>query len=158
MTSPAGLKGAAYPGSRSGIGFHRNRSWRLSSAHQGMKTGGAGFCCSDSPWDGLQRRVFGLGRAVGAPLAGDKPPRYGAHPHPNPLPSRARGKPLRIGGDGMFSWQSLMAAAAGTPKYENGVGCWNRSGGIFAAPATPLDSGFRRNDELRGPEWRTRQI
>ena len=44
-----------------------------------------------------------------------------------------------------FSYQSLMPAGAGTPRYEN-WGCWLVEVS-WVSLVPPLDSGFRRNDD-----------
>ena len=48
-----------------------------------------------------------------------------------------------------FSYQSLMPAAAGTPRCENGTWSLEVFGGGWCHPS-PLDSRLRGNDELRG--------
>ena len=58
----------------------------------------------------------------------------------------------------MLSYQSLMSAGAGTPRYENDAWSLEVFGCHWSHPA-PLDSRFRGNDELRGrndeiAEWR----
>ena len=45
-----------------------------------------------------------------------------------------------------FSYQSSMPAAAGTPRYENEAWSLEVFGCGWCHPS-PLDSGFRRNDE-----------
>ena len=48
----------------------------------------------------------------------------------------------------MLSYQSLMPAAAGTSRYENEA--WSLEiFGCHGCHPSPLDSGFRRNDECR---------
>ncbi len=60
---------------------------------------------------------------------------------------------------GAFSYQSLMPAGAGTPRYENEAWSLEVFGCHGCHPA-PLDSRFRGNDELRRgrndeiAEWR----
>ncbi len=46
----------------------------------------------------------------------------------------------------MLSYQSLMSAVAGTPRYENEAWSFEVFGCGWCHPA-PLDSGLRRNDE-----------
>ena len=48
-----------------------------------------------------------------------------------------------------FSYQSLMPAVAGTPRYENGTWSLEVFGCGWCHPS-PLDSRFRENDELGG--------
>ena len=143
-----------YPGSKSGTCFHSNRSCRLAPPHQSMKLRPGRWKC--------------LG-VVGATL-----------PLWNPAPNRGAGHASdrrndefgggnhssRIGLRDMLSYQSLMPAGAATPRYENWVHWLMEGSGVVSAPhptpswgqapalhpplPTPLDSGFRRNDELRG--------
>ena len=49
---------------------------------------------------------------------------------------------------GAFSYQSLMPAVAGTPRYENRAALVG--GSVLGSLVPPLDSGFRRNDESGG--------
>ena len=49
----------------------------------------------------------------------------------------------------MLSYQSLMPAGAGTPRYENETWSLEVFGCGWCHPS-PLDSRFRENDELRG--------
>ena len=57
----------------------------------------------------------------------------------------------RIGVRDVLSYESLMPAGAGTPRYENRGADWRscvrRS---FATHTPPLDSGLRRNDDWEG--------
>ena len=45
----------------------------------------------------------------------------------------------------MLSYQSLILAGAGTPRYENWMHWLVEVSWVSLVP--PLDSGFRRNDE-----------
>ena len=49
----------------------------------------------------------------------------------------------------MLSYQSLMPAGAGAPRYENETWSLEVFGCGWCHPS-PLDSGLRRNDELGG--------
>ncbi len=49
----------------------------------------------------------------------------------------------------MLSYQSLVPAGAGTPRYENEAWLLEVFGCDWCHPA-PLDSGLRRNDDLGG--------
>ncbi len=111
-----------YPGCTDVSGsiyFHSNRSCRLPPAHQGMKI-------EVLTWS----EVFAAGFAT----------------HTPPLDSRFRGND-ELGGDStgshLFSYQSSMPAAAGTPRYEK-----PRCGLDNELARRILDSRFR--DELGG--------
>ena len=117
LVSPAGA--GIHPGSESGACVRTNRSCRLSPTHQGMKIGcidrskGSGVVCAPAPH----------------PLAGDKPQPYISLLRPWAVvvrvtvvgvAGRCRNS-SRIGVRDMLSYQSLMPAVAGTPRYENWV-------------------------------------
>ncbi len=55
----------------------------------------------------------------------------------------------RRGGGHVFSYQSLMPAGAGTPRYENETWSLDVFGCGWCHPS-PLDSRFRENDEFGG--------
>ena len=110
----------AHPGSESGMCFRRNRSCRLAPAHEGMKIGCIGWWESSS--------VIATTRT-------------------SPLDSRLRGNDemsggslSRIGVRDMLSYQSLVPAGAGTPRYEKPelwFGTENWHGGFCHAPPRP---------------------
>ena len=55
----------------------------------------------------------------------------------------------RHSGGHVFSFQSLMPAGAGTPRYENETWSLDVFGCGWCHPS-PLDSRFRENDEFGG--------
>ena len=86
--------------------------------------------------------------------AGDKPPRYGipavagtTRPIGATGTHGCDGSNLsRIGVRDMLSYQSLMPAASGTPRYERGLVV----GRVWVSLVPPLPSGFRPRIGVRG--------